>query len=118
MSALAHTEAFDALPELALDALDGFATRMAAVQAAGEQLLAGLARIDVLVVNEEDRRRGIGRMLLKSASQLARMAGCDVLEVVAGQCGGDGTSFLEATGFAGCGQLICRPLRRRGGSGE
>ena len=79
---------------------------------------AGLARIDVLVVNEEDRRRGIGRMLLKSASQLARMAGCDVLEVVAGHRGGDCTSFLETTGFAGCGQLMCRPLRRRGSSGE
>ena len=79
---------------------------------------AGLARIDVLAVNEEDRRRGVGRMLLKSASQLARMAGCDILEVAAGQCRGDSNSFLEATGFAGCGQLVCRPLRRRGGSGE
>ena len=78
----------------------------------------GLARIDVLVVNEEDRGRGIGRMLLKSASQLARMAGCDVLEAVAGRHGGSGSSFLAATGFAGCGQLMCRPLRRRGGSGE
>ena len=79
---------------------------------------AGLARIDVLVVNEEDRKRGIGRALLKSASQLARMAGCDVLEVAAGRCGSDGAGFLEATGFAGCGRLACRPLRRRGGPGE
>ncbi len=79
---------------------------------------AGLARIDVLVVNKEDRRRGIGRMLLKSASQLARMAGCEVLEIVAGQCGDSGAGFLATTGFAGCGQLICRPLRRRGGSGD
>ena len=74
---------------------------------------AGLARIDVLVVNQEDRRRGIGRMLLKSASQLARMARCDVLEIVVGQYGDNGTCFLTATGFAGCGQLLRRPLRRR-----
>ena len=75
----------------------------------------GVARIDVLVVNEDDRGRGIGRMLLKSASQLARMAGCDVLEAGAGQQGG---GFLAATGFVGRGELMCRPLRRRGGSGE
>lgn len=77
---------------------------------------AGLARIDVLVVNEEDRGRGIGRLLLKSASQVARMAGCDVLEVVAGRSGDGGNSFLAATGFGGCGQLMRRALRRRGGS--
>ena len=74
---------------------------------------AGVARIDVLVVNEEDRRRGIGRLLLKSASQAARMAGCDTLEVVAGRSGDDGGGFLAATGFAGCGQVMCRALRRR-----
>lgn len=75
----------------------------------------GVARIDVMVVNEDDRGRGIGRMLLKSASQLARMAGCDVLEAGAGERGG---SFLAATGFVGCGELVCRPLRRRAGSAE
>ena len=78
----------------------------------------GRARVDVLVVNKEDRGRGIGRILLKSASRLARMAGCDVLEVVTGQCGEGGSSFLVATGFAGCGQLMSRALRRRGSSGE
>lgn len=76
---------------------------------------AGVARIDVLVVNEDDRGRGIGRMLLKSASQLARMAGCDVLEAGAGP---HGNRFLAATGFIGSGALMCRPLRRRGGSPE
>ena len=79
---------------------------------------AGIARIDVLVVNEEDRGRGIGRMLLKSASQLARMAGCDVLEVVAARHEGRGSSFLAATGFVGCGELMCRALRRRSSLGE
>ena len=78
---------------------------------------AGRACVDVLVVNKEDRGRGIGRMLLRSASQLARMAGCDVLEVATWQCGEDGSSFLVATGFTGCGQLMSRALRRRGGSG-
>ena len=75
----------------------------------------GVARIEVLVVNEDDRGRGIGRMLLKSASQLARMAGCDVLEAALGEQGG---GFLAATGFVGCGALVCRPLRRRAGSAE
>ncbi len=74
---------------------------------------AALARVDLLVVGEQDRGRGIGRLLLKSASQLARMAGCDILEIVAGE-GGDG--FLVATGFARSGQVLRRPLRRRGGA--
>ena len=74
---------------------------------------AGLARIDLLVVNREDRGRGIGRMLLKSASQLARMAGCGVIEVLAGDCGESGGSFLAATGFTGRGPLMHRSLRRR-----
>ncbi len=76
---------------------------------------AGVARIDVLVVNEDDRGRGIGRMLLKSVSQLARMAGCDMLEAGAERQGG---GFLAATGFVGHGELMCRPLRRRGAAGE
>ncbi len=46
-----------ALP--ALDALDGFATRMAAVQAAGEQLLAGLARIDGIRVRRVEHGTNI-----------------------------------------------------------
>ena len=75
---------------------------------------AARARVDVLVVGERDRRRGIGRLLLKSASQSARMAGCDVLEIVA-RDGGDG--FLVATGFVRFGEVLCRPLRRRGGAG-
>ena len=73
----------------------------------------GLARIDMLVVNREERGRGIGRMLLKSASQLARMAGCGVLEVLAGGCGEGGGSFLATTGFTGRGLLMHRSLRRR-----
>ena len=79
---------------------------------------AGLARIDLLVVNGNDRGRGIGRMLLKSASQLARMAGCDVLEVLAGQCGEGGGSFLATTGFIVSGSLMQRSLRRRSSSGQ
>ncbi len=76
---------------------------------------AALARVDVLVVGEQDRGRGVGRLLLKSASRLARAAGCDMLEIVVGD-GGDG--FLVATGFARCGQVLRRPLRRRGGAGQ
>lgn len=74
---------------------------------------AARAWVDVLAVGGQDRGRGIGRLLLKSASQLARTAGCDTLEIVAED---GGVGFLVATGFARSGQVLCRPLRRRSGA--
>ena len=39
------------------------------------------AQITTLLVGPDERRRGIGRLLVKAAAQAARMAGCGALEV-------------------------------------
>ncbi len=77
----------------------------------GATLLADrpVARLAALVVAEDERRRGIGRLLLKAASQLARSAGCEAMEAAAGS----GVAFWEATGFADAGVVYVRSLRRK-----
>ena len=71
-----------------------------------------VAQVTALVVDAGERRRGIGRLLLKAASQAARAARCDLLLVTPA---GEGMeAFCRATGFADHGQALERSLRRRG----
>lgn len=75
---------------------------------------APVAQITTLLVATDDRRRGIGRLLLKSAAQAARMAGCDSLHLRAPANGEALAAFCGATGFVpGAGSFV-RPLRKRG----
>ncbi len=73
-----------------------------------------VATIDLLLVGPDDRRRGVGRLLLKAASQAARAANCGTL--VVGVPGEVATlrAFCEATGFAITGACYARALRRKG----
>ncbi len=70
----------------------------------------------MLVVDADERRHGIGRLLLKSASQAARTAGCDTLEL-AGDGEGPLAAFCLATGFVPGGAAFIRSLRKRGPDG-
>ena len=72
-----------------------------------------VARIDTLLVAPEDRRRGIGRTLLKAGAQAARGAGCGdlVLAVADGAIGLD--AFCRATGFEEAARAFRRSLRKR-----
>ena len=72
------------------------------------------ARMLALVVDADERRAGIGRMLVKSASQAARSAGCEVLEASIGDAGAAAVGFCQAAGFVAAGAWFTRPLRRRG----
>ena len=74
---------------------------------------APVAQITTLVVAPDDRRRGIGRQLLKSASQAARMAGCDSLQLLAGPDRSELAAFCRATGFVEAPGGFVRPLRKK-----
>lgn len=77
-----------------------------------------VALITLLLVDPDDRRRGIGRLLLKSAAQAARSAGCGSLHLPSSP--GDTTiaAFAAATGFDEDGPAFTRSLRKRGAGGE
>jgi GNAT superfamily N-acetyltransferase len=71
-----------------------------------------VAQITTLFVGGEQRRRGVGRLLLKAASQAARMAECDTLQLVAARDLADLAAFCRATGFTPGGPGFVRPLRK------
>lgn len=72
------------------------------------------ARVTTLLVDPDQRRRGVARLLLKAASRAGRAAGCGELALSA-PAGADGLeAFCLATGFESAGQAYVRSLRRRG----
>lgn len=73
-----------------------------------------IAQISILLVSMEDRRQGIGRLLVKAAAQAARSAGCGDLEITATPDALSLRAFCRATGFADAGARFARPLRRQG----
>lgn len=76
-----------------------------------------VAAVTTLLVGPGERRRGIGRTLLKAASQAARAAGCATLQVSA-ETGDAGThGFCRANGFTGTQTLYTRALRKKSDAG-
>lgn len=75
------------------------------------------SRIDLLLVAPDDRRRGIGRLLLKAFAQAARSAGCGVLHLPVPSDADALLGFCEASGFSAAGPLLVRPLRKGRGDG-
>lgn len=75
-----------------------------------------LARITTLVVDENQRGSGVGRMLVKAGAQAARMAGCDMLELTTGVQREASHAFYRAIGFEHSSLRFSRSLRRRPGA--
>ena len=73
---------------------------------------AALASLDLLLVAPDERRRGVGRLLLKAAAQAARQAGAVELTAAGGDAGAH--AFALASGFVERGGALVRPLRKRG----
>jgi GNAT superfamily N-acetyltransferase len=72
------------------------------------------AQITTLLVSPTERRRGLGRLLVKAAAQAARVAGCGTLQVLASPEQSDVHQFCRATGFILAGTVFLRPLRKNG----
>lgn len=72
-----------------------------------------VAVITTLLVGEEHRRQGIARLLLKSAGQAARTAGCSRMEIATASEAPSLNAFCRATGFAEAGPRFVRSLRKQ-----
>jgi aminoglycoside 6'-N-acetyltransferase I len=72
------------------------------------------AQITTLLVAPDERRRGIGRLLIKAAAQSARLAGCGALELLAAPEDQGLLAFCAASGFTEVGRRFVRPLRKQG----
>ena len=74
-----------------------------------------IAQVTTLLVDEDARRRGIGRLLVKAGAQAARVAGSDTLELLAPPDHADLRAFCLATGFTEAGSRFSRALRKKSG---
>ena len=76
-----------------------------------------VAEVTTLLVDSDARRRGIGRLLIKAASQAARVAGCGGLTLSVAdanaQASADLRAFCAATGFEAEGRRFSRALRKK-----
>lgn len=72
------------------------------------------AQITTLLVGPDERRRGVGRLLVKAAAQAGRVAGCNALELLAPAGELALHAFCRATGFAQAGLQFTRTLRKNG----
>lgn len=73
-----------------------------------------VATVSLLLVTGEQRRQGVGRLLLKAAAQAARVAGCERIEIAVRPGREDLAGFCRATGFAEAGPRFTRSLRKQG----
>lgn len=76
-----------------------------------------VARVTALVVRESARRRGVGRLLMDRAAELARAHGCDGIELTSAIAPerGDSHRFYEALGYQRMSYRFWRRLESQAG---
>ena len=74
-----------------------------------------VAQVSGLLVGPDERRRGIGRLLLKAGARAARAAGCGSLHLLASAHMPAMLDFAGANGFDAVGTALVRPLRKSRG---
>jgi aminoglycoside 6'-N-acetyltransferase I len=72
-----------------------------------------LAIASTLLVHPEARRKGVGRLLLKAATQASRSLGCGDFHLTAPRNQESLREFCRATGFSETSAGFVRPLRKR-----
>ena len=71
---------------------------------------APVARITTLVVHEQARGKGIGRILVEAGAQQAKDAGCEVLELTTALHRTDAQTFYKPLGFTASSLRLHRDL--------
>ena len=68
------------------------------------------ARITALVVEDSHRRRGVGRVLMAAAADVARGAGCDAIELTTGLHRNGARAFYRGLDFEVAAEHLIRRL--------
>lgn len=71
-----------------------------------------VARITALVVHDDARGKGIGRILVDAGAALARQAGCDLMELTTALHRTNAQAFYQALGFTASSLCLRRALER------
>jgi ribosomal protein S18 acetylase RimI-like enzyme len=69
-----------------------------------------VARITALIVCDEARGKGVGRALVDAGAELARQAGCDLVELTTALHRADAQAFYKAIGFTASSLRFYRSL--------
>ncbi len=74
------------------------------------QVMEPVARVTALVVQDQGRGAGVGRLLVDAGDELARRAGCRVLELTTAVARTDAHAFYRKLGFTNSSLRFSRPI--------
>lgn len=75
------------------------------------QVAQPVARVTALVVQDQGRGTGVGRLLVDAGDELARLAGCGILELTTAVARTDAHAFYRKLGFTNSSLGFKRPIR-------
>lgn len=75
------------------------------------QVTQPVARVTALVVQDQGRGMGVGRLLVDAGDELARLAGCGILELTTAVARSDAHAFYRKLSFTNSSLSFKRPIR-------